>query len=223
MRILLAEDDKKLGKLIAHMLTKEKYSVDWATDGEEAYIQAQDESYELLILDWMMPGKDGVAICRSLRASGYQGAILLLTARDAIDDRVCGLDAGADDYLVKPFDFAELFARIRSLLRRRQLPIAEDIIQIGELSLDCRQRIIQRGMETIQLTPREFQLLELLARNHGYTVPRDTILDRVWGYDAEVTSNTLDAFVRLLRKKIDCPNCPTLIRNVRGIGYKLEV
>ncbi|MBN6186852.1 response regulator transcription factor [Aneurinibacillus sp. BA2021] len=223
MRILLAEDDKKLGKLLSHMLGKEAYSVDWTTDGEEAYSLAQDQCYDLLILDWMMPGKDGVSVCHSLRKNGYQGAILLLTARDAIDDRVRGLDAGADDYLVKPFDFAELFARIRSLLRRSQLPIAEDIMQLGDLSLDCRQRIVQRGLETIQLTPREFQLLELLVRNHGHTVPRDTILDRVWGYDAEVTSNTLDAFVRLLRKKIDHPDGPTLIRNVRGVGYKLEV
>jgi DNA-binding response OmpR family regulator len=148
---------------------------------------------------------------------------LLLTARDSVDDRVCGLDAGADDYLVKPFDFAELFARIRSLLRRRQLPLAEEVIPIRDLLLNCNQRSVQRNGEDIQLTPREFQLLELLARNRGHIVPRDTILDRVWGYDAEVSSNTLDAFVRLLRKKIDRPGESTLIRNVRGIGYKLEV
>ncbi|WP_286885716.1 response regulator transcription factor [Aneurinibacillus sp. UBA3580] len=223
MRILLAEDDRKLGNLIAHMLKKERYAVDWTMNGMEAYERSEAELYDLLILDWMMPGKDGISVCRDLRQEGYQGAILLLTARDSVDDRVCGLDAGADDYLVKPFDFAELFARIRSLLRRRQLPLAEEVIPIRDLLLNCNQRSVQRNGEDIQLTPREFQLLELLARNRGHIVPRDTILDRVWGYDAEVSSNTLDAFVRLLRKKIDRPGESTLIRNVRGIGYKLEV
>lgn len=222
MQILLAEDDRRLGNLIAHMLTKEKNTIDWVQNGDEAFDYALTTAYDLIILDWMMPGDSGVNVCRRLRNSGFQGPILMLTAKDALDDRVQGLDSGADDYLVKPFEFAELFARIRALSRRAAIPLKEDIITIGDLELHCNSHTLFRSGEEIQLTPREFQLLELLARNRGQVIPRETIYERVWGYDAEVTSNTIDAFVRLLRKKIDLPGEKKLIYNVRGVGYKLE-
>lgn len=223
MYILLAEDDQKLGKLITHMLKKEAYTVEWLDSGHDVYDCVHASSYDVIILDWMMPGEDGVSICRRLRASGYEGAILLLTARDTLDDRVCGLDAGADDYLVKPFQFAELFARVRALARRSRTPLQTDTITAGDLTLCCTQHTLERNGAVIQLTPREFQLLELLLRNQGQVVPRDVILDRIWGYDTDVSSNTLDAFVRLLRKKIDTAGERKLIHNVRGIGYRLEV
>ncbi|WP_027414965.1 response regulator transcription factor [Aneurinibacillus terranovensis] len=222
MYVLLAEDDRKLGKLISHMLKKEKHVVDWLTTGEDVYDYAVGTAYDLLILDWMMPQEDGVSICHRLRRDGYQGAILLLTARDALDDRVKGLDAGADDYIVKPFEFAELFARMRALTRRSQTPIQDDVIQLDNLVIRCTEHTIHRNGEEIQLTPREYQLFELLARNRGQIIRRDVILERIWGYDAEVTSNALDALVRLLRKKIDRPGERKLIQNVRGIGYKVE-
>lgn len=222
MYVLLAEDDQKLGRLISHMLKKEGHTVDWFDSGDNVYTCASVSSYDLLILDWMMPGADGISICRRLRANGYEGAILMLTARDALDDRVCGLDAGADDYLVKPFEFAELFARIRALARRSCTPIQPEDITIADLVVHCTQHTVERNGTVIQLTPREFQLLELLLRNRGHIVPREIIFDRIWGYDADVSSNTLDAFVRLLRKKIEQPGERKLIHNVRGVGYKFE-
>jgi DNA-binding response OmpR family regulator len=223
MQILLAEDDRKLGNLIAHMLQKEKHSVDWVQNGEDAFDYAISTNYDILILDWMMPGDSGVNVCRRLRNVGHQTPILMLTAKDTLDDRVQGLDSGADDYLVKPFEFAELFARLRALSRRAAIPLKEETITIGDLELQCNSHSLYRNGEEIQLTPREFQLLELLARNRGQVIPREVIYERVWGYEADVTSNTIDAFVRLLRKKIDRPGQKKLISNVRGVGYKLEV
>lgn len=222
MNILLAEDDERLGKLIVHMLKKERYSVDWTTNGRDAYDYALSLAYDLIILDWMMPFESGVNVCRKLRDSSYHGAILMLTAKDAVDDRVTGLDAGADDYLVKPFAFEELFARVRALGRRNSKVLQEEIITVNDLELHIAKRTVYRKGSEIYLTPKEFQLLELLMRNRDQVIPRDLIIDRIWGYDAEVTNNNLDAFVRLLRKKIDRPGERKMIHNVRGIGYKLE-
>ncbi|WCN36351.1 response regulator transcription factor [Aneurinibacillus uraniidurans] len=223
MYVLVAEDDQKLGKLITHMLKKEAHTVDWFDSGHDVVESVQASAYDAVILDWMMPGEDGVSICRRLRAAGYTGGILLLTARDELDDRVCGLDAGADDYLVKPFEFAELLARVRALARRTRTPLVADTIEAGGLVLHCTEHTLRQNDTVIQLTPREFQLMELLLRNRGQVVPRDVILERIWGYDADISSNTLDAFVRLLRKKIDTSGSHKLIQNVRGIGYRLEV
>ncbi len=222
MKILLAEDDERLGKLIVHMLKKERYSVDWITNGKDAFNYALSSTYDVVILDWMMPYESGVSVCRKLRDSAYQGAILMLTAKDALDDRVAGLDAGADDYLVKPFAFEELFARIRALGRRTSKILQEEVVTVNDLELHIAKRTVYRKGTEIYLTPKEFQLLELLMRNRGQVIPRDLIIDRIWGYDAEVTNNNLDAFVRLLRKKIDRQGERKLIHNVRGIGYKLE-
>lgn len=222
MRILLAEDDVKLGRLIKHMLEKAAIQVDWVVRGDAAIDYAVHSPYDVIILDWMMPGETGIAVCDHLRKLGYQGAILMLTARDDVNDRVLGLDTGADDYLVKPFEFAELLARVRALSRRSTVKIKEEVLQVGSLSLNRTTRIVQRGDSEIQLTVREYQLLDLLMQNSGHVVPRDLILDRIWGLDASISSNNLDAYIRLLRKKIGYAEEDVEIQNIRGIGYKLE-
>lgn len=222
MRILLAEDDSKLGNLIKRMLEKAELSVDWVTRGDTALEYATHSYYDVLVLDWMMPGQTGIGVCAQLRKDGYQGAILMLTAKDDINDRVLGLDTGADDYLVKPFEFVELLARLRALSRRSSAKLKEDIVQIGDLILDRSTRSVRFEENEVQLTSREFQLLDLLVQNKGQVVPREVILDRVWGLEAEVSSNNLDAYVRLLRRKINLPEGDVVIQNVRGIGFKLE-
>ena len=221
MHILLAEDDKKLGRLLQHLLENAQIHTDWITDGGAIVDKAFSCEYAVLVLDWMMPNVTGIDACRELRNEGYQGAILLLTARDAVDDRVAGLDAGADDYLVKPFETTELLARIRALSRRGARPIIGEKMQVGDLILDRATRSATRNMRSIQLTGREFQLLDLLMQNIDQVLTRELLLDRIWGLESEVTPNNLDAYVRLLRKKIDKPGEPELIENVRGIGYRL--
>lgn len=222
MRILLAEDDVKLGRLIKHMLEKAAIQVDWVVRGDAAIDYAVHSPYDVIILDWMMPGETGIAVCDRLRKQSYQGAILMLTAKDDVNDRVLGLDTGADDYLVKPFEFAELLARVRALSRRSTVKIKEEVLQVGSLILNRTTRIVRRGDSDIQLTAREYQLLDLLMQNSGHVVPRDLILDRIWGLDASVSSNNLDAYIRLLRKKISIADDDVEIQNIRGIGYKLE-
>jgi DNA-binding response OmpR family regulator len=223
LRILLAEDDLRLGNLVKHMLEKENYQVEWVQQGDEVFDLACYTVFDVIVLDWMMPGATGLQVCDRLRKHGYQGAILMLTARDAVDDRVLGLDTGVDDYLVKPFEFVELTARLRALARRGIVPLQEEIVQTEGLVINRTTHTVQRGNKEIQLTSREFQILDLLLQNSGRVVPREVIIDRIWGLDTEVTSNNLDAYVRLLRKKIDLPYAKPLIANVRGIGYKLEV
>lgn len=223
MRILLAEDDGRLGRLVKHMLEKAAVQVEWAVDGDAAIDYAESSFYDVIILDWMMPGASGIEVCRHLRQHGYQGGILMLTAKDAVSERVLGLDAGADDYLVKPFEFAELLARVRALYRRSNVKLNEEILKAGTLTLNCTSRSVAHGENVIQLTVREFQVLELLMRNSGQVVPREVILDRIWGLDADVSSNNLDAYIRLLRKKV-CHNQQDVeLLSIRGIGYKLEV
>lgn len=223
MHILLAEDDKKLGNLIRHMLEKAEIQVDWVLRGDIALDYALRVAYDVVILDWMMPGETGINVCGHLRKSGYQGAILMLTAKDATENRVCGLDTGADDYLVKPFEFAELLARLRALSRRSSAKIQQSTIQMGSLIINRSTHCVQAGDKIVQLTSREFQLLDLLVQNKGQVVPRDIILDRIWGLNADVSSNNLDAYVRLLRRKINLSGDEVIIQNVRGLGFKLEV
>jgi len=222
MHILLVEDDQRLGKLIKYMLETEDHKVVWLTNGDQALQLAVGSPYDAIILDWMLPGATGVVLCRHFRTHGYHKAILMLTAKDAVQDRVAGLDAGADDYLVKPFEFSELFARLRALARRGEAPLLEEIVYIKELVLNRTTHVISRDERQIQLTTREFELLDLLVRNRGQVLAREIILDRVWGFDSVVSDNNLDAYIRLLRKKIDTIGEPTLIQTVRGIGYKVE-
>jgi len=223
MRVLLAEDDAKLGKLIKHMLEKSGMQVDWVLNGDMALEYALYDPYDVLILDWMMPGQPGIAVCDQLRKRGYQGAVLILTAKDALDDRVLGLDTGADDYFVKPFEFAELLARLRALARRSRVRLIEDILQVGNLVFNSLTHCVRRGDTEVQLTSREFQLLDLLVRNQERVVPREVILERIWGLETDVSSNNLDAYVRLLRRKLSPFEDVVVIQTVRGIGYKLEV
>lgn len=221
LKILLAEDDEKLGKLILHMLHKECHTVDWVMAGDEVESYVAMGDYDLIILDWMLPGKSGERICMDLRKQGYQKGILMLTAKGTLEDRVTGLDSGADDYLMKPFEFAELFARIRSIARRTPLPIAEDIISVGPLELNVIEHTFKYGDETIALTVKEFQLLEILMRNRNRTVPRETLINHIWGWDSP-SQNALDALVKLTRKKLK--EVPDLnIQSIRGVGYRLEV
>ncbi|MBP2627818.1 MAG: two component transcriptional regulator, winged helix family [Firmicutes bacterium] len=222
MRVLLAEDDARLGKLIKYMLEKAGIEVDWVVGGDMALEYALHSPYDVIVLDWMMPGQTGLSVCQQLRKCSYQGSILMLTAKDAVEDRVLGLDTGADDYFVKPFEFAELLARLRALARRSNTKLKEDIVQVGSLALNRSTRSVSRGGTEIQLTSREFQLLDLLIQNQGIVIPREVILDRIWGLESNVSSNNLDAYVRLLRKKISLSDEDVVIQNVRGVGYKLE-
>ncbi|MBP0723950.1 response regulator transcription factor [Bacillus sp. RG28] len=223
MRVLLVEDDLKLGKFTEHMLKNQgQFQVEWLTSGEDAYNQAISTSYDVLILDWMLPDLNGVSVCQRLRKDGYNGAILMLTAKDSVDDRVKGLESGADDYLTKPFEFSELIARIRVLGRRNFAPLQEDIVQIKDITFNRISCTMSRGDETIQLTQREFQLFDLLVRNIGITLPREVIFDRIWGIDSDTSSNNVDAYIKMLRKKIDLPDQKSYITSVRGVGYKIE-
>lgn len=223
MHVLLAEDDMKLGKLIKYMLEQNGISTEWVTTGDMIYDYAMYEDYDVLVLDWMMPKMSGVDACKKLRSDGYQRAILLLTARDSIEDRVTGLDAGADDYLVKPFEFAELMARLRALGRRSSQKIQQDMMDLGDFTLDRTSKVLKRGEQVIQLSPREFQIFDLLVQNMGIVVPRDIILDRIWGLESEVSSNNIDSYVKLLRKKLESADGQMIISTIRGVGYKLEI
>ena len=222
MKVLLAEDDVRLGRLVKHMLETEQHQVQWVARGDEALAAATDGGFDVLVLDWMMPELSGVELCRRLRDDGYARPILMLTARDALDDRIAGLDSGADDYLVKPFEFGELFARLRALSRRGETPLKEDLLEMGNWVLDRNLRVLRREDVEVQLSAREFQLLDLLAQNKGRVLPREMLLDRVWGLGSEVSENTLDAYIRLLRKKLDQPGDRPMITTVRGVGYKVE-
>ena len=182
----------------------------------------RDREYDVLILDWMMPGETGIAACKRLRNAGYQRAVLMLTARDSVEDRVAGLDAGADEYLVKPFDFSELMARLRALGRRSSQKIQQEIMELGKLTVDRTSKLLKKGGQVIQLSPREFQLFDLLLQNKGNVVPRDIILDRVWGMETDVSTNNIDSYMKLLRKKLEQADGGIAINTVRGVGYKLE-
>ena len=191
-------------------------------NGEADYDYAIHGYYDVVVLDWLMPVQTGIEACARLRRDGYQGAILMLTAKDAIGDRVLGLDTGADDYVVKPFEFAELLARLRALSRRSLTAIQDETTHLGNFIINRATRQVLYNNREIQLSGREFQLLDLLARNQNAVVPRAVILDRVWGLETEVSSNSLDAYVHLLRKKLGLPIDGVVITNVRGVGYKLE-
>lgn len=222
MRVLLAEDDKRLGNLIKYMLEQNQVTVEWVVSGDMAYEYAMYDEYDVVILDWMMPIESGMSACKRLREDGYQKAIMMLTARDEVEDRVTGLDAGADDYLVKPFEFAELFARIRALGRRNNSTLKQEMLIIGDLILNRSNKMIEKAGVQVQLSPREFQILDLFVQNCGNVVSRDVLLDRVWGMESEVSSNNIDAYIKFLRKKIESCNSKIMIQTIRGIGYKLE-
>ena len=221
MNILFAEDDESLGKLIFHLLQKEFNRVDWVKEGQAAYDYAMLTDYDVIILDWMMPKLNGVEVCDRIRKKGYKGGIIFLTAKDALEDVVKGLDAGADDYLIKPFKFEELAARLRALSRRTEKPF-EEILSCEDLQLNLNTHIVKRNGQAIELSKKEYELLELLLRNKHQVMTREVLIERIWGFDVDITENALDALVKLLRKKVDLPGTPSIIKNVRGVGYKLR-
>ncbi|MGB4758961.1 MAG: response regulator transcription factor [Candidatus Saccharimonadales bacterium] len=223
MRILLVEDERKIATALKMGLASERFAVDVLYDGDEGLAYALDEPYDIMVLDRMLPGKDGVSIVREVRAAGIKTPILLLTAKDKISDRVEGLEAGADDYLIKPFAFEELLARIRSLLRR-PVEFSDDTLSIDELALNTQSFEVVRSGDAVQLTQKEFALLEYMLRNPGRILTKDMIIQHVWNYDADVLPNTVEVYIGYLRGKIDkpFPDKKPLIHTVRGFGYKLE-
>ena len=223
MRLLLVEDDHKIAGYVKRGLEEEGYAVDAAYDGRDGLDWALAAPYDLFILDVMLPGLDGFSLCRELRRQGIQAPVLMLTARDAVDDRVDGLDAGADDYLVKPFAFRELLARLRALLRRAADAPKRTVLQAGDLTLDTRTQRVQRGERTIELTAKEFAVLECMMRDPGRVLSRTVIADHVWSYDAYNQSNVIDVYIRNLRRKIDDGSERKLIETVRGVGYRVTV
>ena len=221
MRLLVAEDEKKVASFIKQGLEEEGYAVDVAADGEEGLAMAQGGVHDLLILDIGLPKKNGLQVLQELRNRKITTPVLLLTVRATIEDKVLGLDAGADDYLTKPFAFQELVARVRALLRRRNDGIPT-ILQFGDLALDPARRTVSRGGEKIDLTAKEFAILEYFMRNAGRVLTRTQIIEHVWDYDFDTGTNLVDVYVNYLRKKVDSDREPKLIHTVRGVGYVLK-
>ena len=219
--ILVIEDDEGNLQVLQRGLSYEGYSVETALDGRDGLMRARLRPPRLVILDWMLPGLDGLEVCQRLRAAGNV-PILMLTAKDTVADRVEGLDAGADDYLVKPFEFDELLARIRALLRRAKPEGAPEVVAFADLKLDTGTHQVFRGEREIELTAKEFELLELFLRHPRQVLTRDVIYDRVWGYDFGGESNIIEVYVRYLRQKTEEAQEPRLIRTVRGVGYVLR-
>jgi len=222
MRLLLIEDEKALSEALAYILKKNRYGVDTALDGVAGLELAETGVYDVIILDWMLPGKDGLELLKELRAKGVKTPVIFLTARDEVKNRVEGLDAGADDYLVKPFSTEELLARIRALGRRQAGQFQDEKLSVGNVVLDLRQGTAVCGGETIRLTLKELQLLELFARNKGQVLGKDQILDRVWGINSYVEMNNVEIYIYYLRKKLEPVKCGFVIETVRGIGYSLK-
>jgi len=221
MRILVVDDDRRLCGIIKRGLIEEAYAVDAAYDGEEGEFLASTSTYDLIILDIMMPKKDGIEVCQELRAKQVNTPVLMLTAKDAVEDRVRGLDAGADDYLVKPFAFNELLARIRALMRREatsKIPV----LQVGDLVLNLQTREVQRGKREIELTTKEYIILEYFMRHPNMVVTRTMLEEHAWDYDFDSMSNLVDVYIRRLRKKIDDCEETSLIHTVRGAGYRIK-
>lgn len=221
MRVLIAEDERQMADQLRRGLEREGYSVLVAADGQEAFELARSSEQDLMILDWMLPKVEGIEVARRLRQAKVATRILMLTARDATPDIVTGLDCGVDDYLSKPFAFEVLLARLRALARRipaTQLPVLE----VADLALDPATRVVTRGGAPIKLSTREFSLLHFLLHRVGQTIPRRTLIEAVWGYDSSIESNTLDAFIHLLRAKVDAERPVKLIHTVRGVGYSVR-
>ena len=220
MRILLVEDEPSAARMLAKGLREQTYAVDVAEDGDGALYQAGINDYDLIILDVMLPGKDGFEVCRELRAGGSSIPVLMLTARDTIDDRVEGLDTGADDYLTKPFDFRELLAHMRALLRRGQT-FRPDVIRVDSLEIDTRTRRVSREGRGVYLTAKEYALLEYLARRAGEVVSRGDIAEHVWDENFDLFSNLIEVYVQRLRRKVDDGFGTKLLHTRRGAGYVL--
>jgi DNA-binding response OmpR family regulator len=222
MRILLVEDEPDAARMVAKGLRERSHAVDIAADGEAACFQAAVADYDAIVLDVLLPLKDGLEVCRQLRREGAAVPILMLTARDSVDARIAGLDSGADDYLTKPFAFGELLARLRALVRRGARPLLPERLQIADFELDTRAHRLLKGRREIPLTAREYALLEYLARHRGQVVGRAEIAEHVWDESYEPFSNVIEVYVRRLRRKLGVPGRESLIRTRRGEGYVLR-
>ncbi|MBI2911237.1 MAG: response regulator transcription factor [Chloroflexi bacterium] len=222
MRILVVEDEPELADVLKRGLEEHRYAVDLAFDGDDGLALAEMEPYDLVVLDVMLPGRDGFQVCRRLRAQGRNMPVLMLTARDAVDDRVTGLDSGADDYLTKPFAFQELLARIRALLRR-QGASRDPLLRAGDLEINTVTHEVRRGGRPIELTSKEYAILEYFARSPNRVLTRSQIAEHVWDYDFVAMSNVVDVYIRYLRRKLDDDHEPRLLRTIRGTGYQLKV
>jgi heavy metal response regulator len=221
MRVLVIEDERELAVALKRGLTEQSYAVDVAFDGEDGLGLAEIEPYDLVILDVLLPKLDGFTVCQRLRASRREMPVLMLTARDAVDDRVAGLDSGADDYLVKPFAFRELLARARALLRRNGAS-RDPVLRIGDLEVDTVTREVRRAGRRIELTSKEYSMLEYFARYPNQVLSRTQIAEHVWDFDFVAMSNVVDVYVRYLRRKLDDNYEPRLLHTIRGAGYQLQ-
>ena len=221
MRILVVDDDRRLCAVIKRGLLEEAYAVDLAYDGDEGEYHAEVNPYDLIILDIMLPNKDGIEVCHELRAKKINTSILMLTAKDTVEDRVRGLDTGADDYLIKPFAFNELLARVRALLRREGMSKSPEL-RVGDLTLNTLTHQIWRGQRPIELTTKEYVILEYFMRHPNVIVTRTMIEEHAWDYDFDSLSNLVDVYIRRLRRKIDNEREDSLIQTVRGAGYRLK-
>jgi two-component system copper resistance phosphate regulon response regulator CusR len=222
MRLLLVEDEPRVAHFVAKGLREQSYAVDVAAEGEDALFRLAINDYDLVILDVMLPKKDGFAVCREMRQQDIHLPVLMLTARDAVDDRVRGLDSGADDYLVKPFEFKELLARVRALLRRKQTSLRSDVLQIADLTINTANHTAMRNGQRINLTAKEYALLEFFVLHAGQLLGREEIAEHVWDENFDPASNVIDVYVRRLRRKIDDGFFPPLIHTRRGAGYLLS-
>lgn len=221
MRVLLVEDDDTVSSFIRRGLIQEGFSVDVARDGREAFRQALDEPYDVIVLDILIPHMDGLEVLRQIRKESCRVPVLVVSAKDGVEDRIRGLNAGADDYLVKPFNFAELTARMRALLRRHS-DLSQDAVQLGDLEIDLATRKVTRSGRRICLTPKEFSLLEYLVRNRGNVLTRTMIAEHVWDQHFDSFSNVIDVYIRYLRAKVDDESPTKLIHTIRGVGYVLS-
>jgi heavy metal response regulator len=221
MRILIVEDDRKVAAFLQRGLREEQYAVDVCSDGQEAVFEAQIHSYDVIILDIMLPGMDGFTVCHELRENSVLTPILMLTAKDSLDDKVTGLSGGADDYLTKPFSFEELLARIRALLRRSQ-DYKSGVLKAGDLELDPLRRTVKRGKDPIDLTGKEYALLEYLMRNKGRILSQSMIIEHVWDRNYDGVSNIINVHINHLREKIDKDADIKLIKTIRGRGYTID-
>ncbi|MGH2441756.1 MAG: response regulator transcription factor [Chloroflexota bacterium] len=223
MHILVVEDEKRLATLLRRVLMEERHAVDISHDGADGLYLADSGTYDLIVLDVMLPGIGGMEVCRQMREDGVHTPVLMLTARGEIEDRVAGLNAGADDYLVKPFAMEEMLARVNALLRRRDRQIeTHSSLSVQDLSLDLVRHEVRRGDRIIDLTAKEFALLDFLMRHPGQVLTRSQIIDHVWRYDLEALSNVVDTYIHYLRDKVDRGFSRRLIKTVRGVGYKIE-
>jgi two-component system copper resistance phosphate regulon response regulator CusR len=222
MRILLVEDEPRAAQMLAKGLREQAYAVDLARDAEEALYQAAITDYDLVILDVMLPRADGFSVCQQLRATGSTVPVLMLTARDEIESRIQGLDCGADDYVTKPFDFGELLARLRALVRRGHRPLTPQRLTVGPLEIDTRARRAKRSGRYVELTAREYALLEFLMMHAGAVVGRAAIAEHVWDASYDPLSNVIDVYIQRLRRKIERPGTPALVLTRRGEGYMID-